>query len=190
MASAVHVVLAPHPANPPRFRQRIEVALKRTDAGGVAIGYAIHGFTLDLRVPTPRAPAPADALWRTTCCELFVGAPDHPRYREFNFSPSGQWAAYDFVDTRVPAPQAPACPAPSVHTRREENLLQLDVVLPSAALPEPVGQGARFCLALATILQADDGSLGYWALVHPPGAPDFHHPAGFALKLDARGLHP
>jgi hypothetical protein len=28
------------------------------------------------------------------------------------------------------------------------------------------------------------GALSYWALRHPPGKPDFHHPAGFALELD------
>lgn len=28
-----------------------------------------------------------------------------------------------------------------------------------------------------------DGGRAYWALHHPPGQPDFHHPPGFALRL-------
>ena len=28
-----------------------------------------------------------------------------------------------------------------------------------------------------------DGGISYWALAHPPGKPDFHHPDSFALTL-------
>lgn len=187
MTRAVHVALAAHPANPPRFRQRVEASLQLAAAGGLALDYAIRGPNFDLHVPTPHAPAPADTLWQTTCCELFVGAPDCPAYREFNFSPSGQWAAYDFSDTRVRGAYLPGLPAPTIVTRRSEDSLELTVTLPGDTLP---ALGSRYCLALAVVLEARGGHLGYWALVHPHGKPDFHHPAGFALKLDARGLHP
>jgi len=43
-------------------------------------------------------------------------------------------------------------------------------------------QGLR--VALATMLEAIDGSLSYWALRHAPGRPDFHHRDGFALTLE------
>ena len=33
-------------------------------------------------------------------------------------------------------------------------------------------------------IEDEAGALSYWALRHPPGKPDFHHPAGFALELD------
>jgi hypothetical protein len=186
MTQSIHVALKGHAANPARFHQRIDVTLTHAPNGALRIGYAIRGLNLDLRVPTPNAPAPTDALWRTTCCELFVGAPVQPSYREFNFSPSGQWAAYDFTDTRVRAVHTPAIPAPTIATRRTEDLLEVDVIVPSGALP---AYGDRLCLALATVLEAEGGHLGYWAIVHPHGKPDFHHPAGFALKLDSRGLH-
>ncbi|MCX8086595.1 MAG: DOMON-like domain-containing protein [Rhodocyclaceae bacterium] len=187
MAQSIHVALKAHPANPERFHQRIEVTMTLAADGGLNLLYAIHGFNLDLRVPTPHAPAPAEALWRTTCCELFVGAPDRPGYREFNFSPSGQWAAYDFADTRQPAASPAVLPAPTLQTRRSEDLLEVAVNLPAAALP---AFGERRCLALAAVLEAEGGHLGYWALAHPHGKPDFHHPAGFLIKLDSRGLHP
>ncbi|MBI3061386.1 MAG: hypothetical protein HYY83_05345 [Deltaproteobacteria bacterium] len=31
---------------------------------------------------------------------------------------------------------------------------------------------------------AQDGTISYWALKHPPGKPDFHHPDAFALEIE------
>ena len=39
-------------------------------------------------------------------------------------------------------------------------------------------------LALSAVVEADDGTLSYWALRHPPGRPDFHHADGFVLRLE------
>ncbi len=186
MVHSVHSTLASHAANPERFHERIGVTLARQPAGGLAISYAIRGLNLDLRVPTPHVPAPAAALWRHTCCEIFIGQADAACYREFNFSPSGQWAATDFLGYRQPAPDAARCPAPRIEVSRTENLLQLDVMLTAEALPPADKQR----LALAVVLEASDGSLGYWALVHPAGKPDFHHHAGFALSLGPTGFRP
>jgi hypothetical protein len=186
MTHSVHAQLAGHGANPARFHEHIDVTLTRIDDGGLHIVYAIHGLNLDLRVPTPHMPAPADALWQTTCCELFLNPAGQRSYREFNFSPSGQWAVYDFSDTRQPAPARPDCAAPTINEYREENLLQLDVTLPKSALP----QGDTLRLALAVVLEANNGTLGYWALAHPPGKPDFHHHAGFVLNIGPLGFRP
>jgi hypothetical protein len=185
LAHSVHVALAGHPTNPARFHQRLDIALTRQPDGALALAYTIRGQNLDLRVPTPHAPAPADALWKTTCCELFVGPAGRPDYREFNFSPSGQWAVYDFLDYRAPKPGVPACHAPTLQTRREEDLLQLDVLLPRTALPP----GDMLRIAVSAVLEANDGNLGYWALAHAAGKPDFHR-AGFMLCLGAVGFRP
>jgi hypothetical protein len=40
-------------------------------------------------------------------------------------------------------------------------------------------------LALAAVVEEDDGRLSYWALQHAPGNPDFHHPECFTLELRA-----
>lgn len=186
MARSVHVKLAAHPANPARFHQRIEATLTHTADGGLQIAYAIHGLNLDLRVPTPHAPAPAGALWRTTCCEIFLGTIGQPAYREFNFSPSGQWTHYDFADTRQPAPRPFDCPAPAQSCERSEDLLSLTASLPKTALP----MGDTLRIALAVVLEASDSNLGYWALAHAPGKPDFHHHAGFVLSLGPLGFRP
>ena len=190
MTNSVHVKLAGHPNNPVRFHQHVDVMLTRRPDGALQAMYAIHGLNLDLRVPTPHNPAPGDALWRTTCCELFIGAPDRPNYRELNLSPSGQWAVYDFRDTRELSPSVPECPTPVITTQRGEDLLQLEVQLGDTALRQIAPDAHCLCIALTVILEANDGSIAHWALAHPPGKPDFHHPAGFALSLCATGFRP
>ncbi|MDX9994890.1 MAG: DOMON-like domain-containing protein [Rhodocyclaceae bacterium] len=184
MARAVHVVLAAHPANPSCFRQHVDVSVRQADDGGLVLTYGIHGPNLGLNVPTRHAPAPADALWRTTCCELFVATAGAPAYREFNFSPSGQWAACDFSQYRQRSAAAMVLPPPAIDCQRTDDHLRLVVTLPRSALPA----GGEPVLALAVILQTQDGHSGYWALAHPPGRPDFHHPAGFVLHSGQDGL--
>jgi hypothetical protein len=53
-----------------------------------------------LRIPEPRSSRRAGGLWQHTCFEVFVMAEDGPGYREFNFSPSGEWAVYAFRSYR------------------------------------------------------------------------------------------
>jgi len=183
MTQAVHATLAGHPDNPPGFMQHIGVTLMQKSDGSLAIAYAIQGPTDGLRIPTPDAPAPADALWRTTCCELFVGSANTADYREFNFSPSGQWAVYDFSDYRQRTHAQPFVAALSIRAGEREDRLQLDAQLPPAILPSLSDEGDTPSFALAVVLESSDGKLGYWALAHPAGKPDFHHRAGFALQL-------
>jgi hypothetical protein len=38
-------------------------------------------------------------------------------------------------------------------------------------------------LGLSAVLEDTAGMRSYWALAHPPGAPDFHNPDCFALEL-------
>jgi hypothetical protein len=185
MAQSIHVKLLAHPTNPARFHERIDAGIEQLPDGGLQIAYAIHGLNIDLRIPGPHAPAPHDALWQTTCCELFLGPTEQASYREFNFSPSGQWASYDFIDTRQPRPQPVSLAAPRIDFARSEDLMTLTVALPPTSLPE--AQSLR--IAISVILQANDSNYAYWALAHPAAKPDFHHPAGFVLRHDARGFH-
>jgi hypothetical protein len=36
---------------------------------------------------------------------------------------------------------------------------------------------------LAAVIEDENGGLSYWALRHPPGKPDFHHPNAFAMTI-------
>jgi hypothetical protein len=38
-------------------------------------------------------------------------------------------------------------------------------------------------VGVSAVVENADSSLSYWALRHPPGKPDFHHPDCFALEL-------
>jgi hypothetical protein len=38
-------------------------------------------------------------------------------------------------------------------------------------------------LALTAVIETEDSARSYWALAHPPGAPDFHDPDCFVLHL-------
>ena len=179
MTHSVHVTLAGHPDNPPTFTQQIGATLLQKSDGSLTLAYALHGAPEALRIPPPAEPAAADALWRATCCELFISTAVSPGYREYNFSPSGQWAVYDFGAYRQPTPARQAVPVPNIRFSQRSDHLQLDVRLPPSSLPHI----DTLRCALAVVLEARDGSLGYWALAHPAGQPDLHHPAGFALQL-------
>lgn len=126
-----------------------------------------------IRVPSRAAsPARRDGLWRTTCFEAFL-ATEGGGYRELNFSPSGDWAAYDFASYRTGMTEARTAP-PRIETAPAPGGLVLRAAAPAGIW--------RRC-ALAAVIEEEDGARSYWALAHPPGAPDFHHPSCFALEL-------
>jgi hypothetical protein len=125
-----------------------------------------------------------DGLWRHTCFEVFVGAPEGSGYCEFNFSPGGDWAAYQFEDYRRGMSPAPLRAPPSVQLDTRPGRLSLTATLELGGLAA-LQHAAQLRLALAAVLEGAHGALSYWALRHAPGKPDFHHRTGFALELDA-----
>lgn len=176
---ATLVTLEPHPTTPCAALARCTVALTRTHDGDLRLRYALLGPVDRLRVPPPRVPAAADGLWAHTCCEAFVGSPGSAAYREFNFSPSGQWAIYDFSAYRRRAATPAGLPAPRIALRRTADALVLDVLVAAAALPD----GRPLSLGLSAVVESADGALSYWALRHPAERPDFHHRDAFTLTL-------
>ena len=133
-------------------------------------------------------PQRRDELWRTTCAEIFVALDDasdgKPHtggpYLEFNFSPTGDWAAYRFDSTRTGMHRHVwrGNEAPRVSLAASSEDLTLEVTLPLAALSAGVHR-----VAYARVVETSNG-LSYWALTHPTGRPDFHHPQSFAALLE------
>lgn len=67
--------------------------------------------------------------------------------------------------------------------RREEGVLVLDATIDLNSLTRIV-RGGTLRLGLSSVIEDDQGMLSYWALKHPPGKPDFHHPSSFAIELE------
>ena len=175
------VTLTQHPATRSKAVRSIGARAAKGPGASLAISYVIEGAIARMRVPAPRPPRFADGLWQHTCCEVFVACKGCPAYQEFNFSPCGAWAAYAFARYREAAPSALDAPAPRVSVRSAQDKLELDALIDLERLSS-VHAHAR--LALAVVIEDQDGLLSYWALAHPIGAPDFHHPRAFALELE------
>ena len=174
-----------HPASPlsPVASVSATVQIEPHD---LVIQFLLRGHLDAVRWPARSEGGPADALWQHTCLEAFVARAGEPAYQEFNFSPSGQWAAYRFSAERVrdlPAEAAAAPFAPELVFVEQPQSLDLQIWLPREALP-PAAAGAPLILGLNAVLETRDGQLSYWALHHPAARPDFHHRAGFEHVLD------
>lgn len=179
------------PADPPPLRihpnergpadLRISVTLAQVsadDGPGWLLRYRLEGDIGALALPSPAAGA-ADGLWRHTCLEAFVQDGEGPRYHEFNFSPSGQWAVYRFGAERQRLPgDAPPAVGPTITTERADRSLVLQAWLPCSLLPS-----RPTALGLTAVVETLDGQLSHWALHHPRAdRPDFHHSAGWTHR--------
>jgi hypothetical protein len=170
--------LTSHPEHPAAAVAGIAVAVAADGNGGLQLAYRLEGDLSALRLPTPATPVAPDRLWAHTCFEVFLRRGGEA-YREYNFSPSGQWAGYAFAAYRQRLENV-ILPAPHLEWQVVEGSLSLRVTLPAEALPSGDGE---LHLALTTVVEQADGPLSYWALAHPAGKPDFHHRDGFVLAL-------
>jgi hypothetical protein len=149
----------------------------------LALHYRLDGDMQRLLLPAAAAPARADGLWQHSCFEAFLRPAAADGYCEFNFSPSGQWAAYRFTGRREGMqPLAPLEP-PTIRLDRRDEGLDLHVTMSLAPVPGAAGD-RPLELGLAAIVEDRDGALAWWALRHPAGRPDFHDPGSFALRLE------
>ncbi|OMG52962.1 hypothetical protein BJN45_11990 [Azonexus hydrophilus] len=163
--------------NPPAGLE-IHVSASRADNGDLHLTYRLHGAAAAMLVPPPATPGAADGLWQHTCCEAFIAAVDGPEYREFNFSPSGQWAIYDFADYRQHNTGWHAPAAPRIDCSRNGDSLLLSADIPAALLPAGAAR-----LGLTVVAETAAGDKTYWALTHAGAQPDFHLAASFTLPL-------
>lgn len=149
----------------------------RPAANRLVLDYRVSGRIKALRVPAPASPLRTDDLWRHTCFEAFVQDGD-AGYREYNFSPSTQWAAYRFTayrDGMTPEPVA----TPQIVVAAEARSLRITAAF-------DISPGAARA-GLAAVIEDGAGWKSYWALRHPAGKADFHHADGFALTLPPPG---
>jgi hypothetical protein len=174
--------LEPHPTTPPgsppfkvwaTVDHIASLGLTATTNIWFGVGAPADRFV----IPKMSEPWRADELWRTTCFEAFLRADGQDSYREWNFAPSGNWAAYDFSRPREDMARAEVGAPPYI--RMEDNFTWWTVGATIA-----VDAAQKWQLGLSAVLEEKDGTKSYWALAHSPGdAPDFHHPDCFAAQL-------
>lgn len=181
-ASARRAFLLAHPDAGGEFVWSIAAEAQLTAGVSLRCRYTLRGDTARLRLPQAGAGRRADGLWKHTCFEAFVSAAGSAGYYEFNFSPALDWAAYRFDDYRNGMSAATLDRAPGLQVRRSSDAFEMIATVHLAGLA-PLCDASALRLALAAVIEEHDGRLAYWALRHPPGNPDFHHPDAFTLEL-------
>ncbi len=180
MANKRRYTLKPHPGTTllPPFQLDVTVTVLERN---LRLLYELHGDTSAIRIPAQAITQRLDDLWKHTCFELFVADDHSSAYEEFNFSPSGSWAAYQFPDYRQ-AMQNMQTTAPALSWRCQAQSAELEV-----HWPRPIGgllaSGDTHPIGLSAVIEHGQGELTYWSLAHPTAKPDFHNRAGFIGRI-------
>jgi hypothetical protein len=174
-----------HPSTPSAYVRAVRVSVDPLGESRLAICYEIEGAIDELELPAQTRSQRADGLWKATCFEAFLRAPEAAAYVELNFSPSSEWAVYRFDAYRQGMTPVEMNPAPRIVCRRRDDTLTADIDV--SLLPFGAAHLGEIAMALSTVVKDRHGATSYWALAHPPGKPDFHHADGFALRLAAAG---
>lgn len=177
----MHFDLVPHPATlsaDPAFKVWATVELSASFGlmATANIWFAVGAPATRFVMPAAGQTDRTDELWKTTCCEAFLREPGGHAYREWNFAPSGKWAAYDFASYRNGMKPAEVDAPPYI--RVEDSLTWWTLGATIA-----VESGRTWDINLTAVLEEQDGTKSYWALAHPPEKPDFHMPDCFVGKL-------
>lgn len=143
---------------------------------GCEAEFRLDGRVSGIVLPSTAAPERADNLWQTTCFEIFWQPLGGTFYREFNLSPSGRWAAYDFDSFREGMRDAPV-EAIAIACSHDDGGLVLRASI-AADLPSPAQ------VALNAAVEQIDGGKQFWALAFPPGQPEFHSESNRQLIVE------
>jgi hypothetical protein len=173
--------LLPHPTSVPtdppfKIWANVDHAGSLGAVATINIWFGIGAPAERFLIPKAGEPARADELWRTTCFEAFLRRKGDEAYQEWNFAPSGEWAAYDFAAYREDMAKADIDAPPYI--RIEDNLTWWALGATIA-----VQSGLDWRLGLSAVLEEKDGTKSYWALAHPSEEPDFHDPGCFVARL-------
>lgn len=171
--------LTAHPDHPPSTVSRIKARITSADENWLNLHWHIQDAG-QVVLPPFAGKGRADGLWRTTCFELFLRPIGGVGYIEINLSPSERWAAYDFIDYREDMAKRSLAREPVCTARIGQSIAIFDAAIPLAGLPP-----RPWSVGLCAVIEETGGIKSYWALAHPPGEPDFHAPACFALTLAA-----
>ncbi len=174
--------LLKHPNAPCDVVSHILVELRRTRPERLELSYTLSGLLDAVSLPQAAAPSRGNELWRHTCFEVFLKPHDQDAYFEFNFSPSREWAAYQFTDYREGMNDVATISAPQVCAQESGDEYQLRASLMLDRMPQLTAR-TPWRVGVSAVIEDTDGEFSYWALSHPPGKPDFHHSDCFVDEL-------
>jgi len=175
------LALTRHPGSSCTAVRSIHASASCASPDAITFAYRVEAELARLVLPVTTGPRRVDGLWRHTCLEAFVKA-DGEGYCELNFSVSGQWAAYSFVRYRESMTALSGLPEPRITVRRDAEVFELVAQVARSGLAGCTAAD-RVKIALSAVVEDIDGGLSYWALAHPAGGPDFHHPEAFRLEV-------
>jgi hypothetical protein len=174
--------LRAHDAHPCDAIRRFDAALEtRIPPSTLRFRYRIEGDIGGLRLPPSGLARRCDGLWHHSCFEAFLRPDASESYLEFNFAPSGDWAAYRFGGRRSER-TSPGLPAPAIRVMHFADHFELTADVDIAGLPELARAGTVHA-GLAAVIENTEGARSYWALAHHGAKPDFHDPAAFLLSM-------
>jgi len=176
-------VLTVHPSTRNDAVRSLGVRVRAEQPDILVFHYSLDADMSRVRVTPSGAGRPADALWKHTCFEAFVASADAAGYHEFNFAPSLDWAIYRFSAYREGMSRADIGGAPEISVRRCDGGLELESAVRLGHLAD-LRDARHLRVAMAVVIEDDEGSLSYWGLRHAPGKADFHHRDGFALEVE------
>jgi len=178
--SSSHPLLA-HPATPQTVVRELVVDLDhRLDR--LLLRYRLAADVGALLLPAVAPPVRTDGLWRHTCFEAFIAPAGGSEYWEYNFSPSGAWAAYHFTACRTGMTPLAEGAAPHIAVEADAAQYTLAATLDLGWLARSRGfAGLR--LGLTAVIEARALGLSYWALQHGTEKPDFHRADSFLVAL-------
>ena len=174
--------LTPHATSPRSAAERLVAEVARDGLDGLELKFRLNGDTGGLVLPPPAAPLRTDGLWRHTCFEAFIAAPDSPGYWEFNFSPSSAWAAYHFTGYRAGMQPVAEMAAPAITVQSDAAEYIVAVTLDIGWLLR-LRSGSALRLGLTAVIEDRAQGLSYWALRHVAEKPDFHRADSFQVVL-------
>lgn len=168
-----------HPISTPAEVDSIQatVELNERPNDQLQISFKLMGDIAKIAVPQPVSPQFRNELWQQTCFEIFIASETDNAYQEYNFSPSGEWAAYCFSDYRQQQSDL-IIEAPQIKRQVDAQSLSLSATLRTEALPTK----QPWLIGVSAVVETDQG-LSWWALNHSGQQPDFHSRQSFRRLL-------
>jgi len=173
--------LIPHPHGAVLAATTLAARVALESGQRITLDYSLIGDLAPLAIPRRAASARAERLWEHTCFEAFIAPAGGARYYELNFSPSTEWAAYEFDGYRQGMrPLALAVP-PAVRVAETKSELRVTAGIELGGLADAPWP---WRIGVTAVVEDRGGNRAFYALLHPREKPDFHDAAAFTVLLD------